>query len=70
MSALVEIEDLTVAYGDRIAVDALRFSVAEGTFVGFLGPNGAGKSSLIGAIISKLISFIGTRNAASGKDAE
>ena len=47
---MIEIEDLTVAYGDRIAVDALRFSVAEGTFVGILGPNGAGKSSLIGAI--------------------
>jgi ABC-2 type transport system ATP-binding protein len=30
-------------YGDKVAVDALSFSVLPGRVTGFLGPNGAGK---------------------------
>jgi ABC-2 type transport system ATP-binding protein len=43
--AMIEVTDLTKAYRDRVAIDALNFSIAEGEVVGFLGPNGAGKST-------------------------
>ncbi len=43
--AMIEVENLTKKYRDRVAIDALTFSIAEGAIVGFLGPNGAGKST-------------------------
>lgn len=42
---MIEVRDLTKAYGDRTAIERLNFSVAKGEVVGFLGPNGAGKST-------------------------
>ncbi|HST41211.1 MAG TPA: ATP-binding cassette domain-containing protein [Conexibacter sp.] len=42
---MIEVQDLTKRYGDRLAVDALSFTVQPGIVTGFLGPNGAGKST-------------------------
>ncbi len=43
--AMIEVENLTRKYRDRVAIDALNFKIEEGDIVGFLGPNGAGKST-------------------------
>ena len=43
--AMIEVENLTKRYRDRVAIDALNFKIEEGEIVGFLGPNGAGKST-------------------------
>jgi len=43
--AMIEVSGLTKRYRDRVAVDALDFTVDEGRILGFLGPNGAGKST-------------------------
>jgi ABC-2 type transport system ATP-binding protein len=43
--AMIEVENLTKRYRDRVAIDALNFTVNEGEILGFLGPNGAGKST-------------------------
>ena len=43
--AVIETEDLTKRYGDKIAVKDLTFTVRPGIVTGFLGPNGAGKST-------------------------
>jgi len=43
----VEVESLTVRYGDLTAVDELTFSAAAGEVTVVLGPNGAGKTSSI-----------------------
>lgn len=45
------VEDLSVAYGERSAVDHLSFTVRPGEIYGLLGANGAGKSSTIKAIV-------------------
>ena len=45
--AAVEIEDLTVRYGDLVAVDGISFTAAAGHITTVLGPNGAGKTSTI-----------------------
>lgn len=48
--ALIEIENLTIAYGKVRAVDGLDLHVSPGEVVGLLGGNGAGKSSTLRAI--------------------
>ena len=44
---MIEVKNLTKAYGDRLAIEKLSFSVKRGEIVGFLGPNGAGKSTTL-----------------------
>ena len=46
----LEVRDLTVAYGNAIAVDSMFLSVNSGERVTLIGPNGAGKTSLLNAI--------------------
>jgi ABC-2 type transport system ATP-binding protein len=45
--AAVVVEDLRMAYGDKVAVDGLSLSVARGTITAVLGPNGAGKTTTL-----------------------
>ena len=42
---MIEVEDLSKRYGEKVAVDGLDFVVQPGIVTGFLGPNGAGKST-------------------------
>ena len=49
------VKNLTLAYGDRVIVRDLNFSVAAGEFVGLLGPNGCGKSTLLAALTGLLM---------------
>ena len=42
---MIEVENLSKRYGEKLAVDGLDFVVQPGTVTGFLGPNGAGKST-------------------------
>ncbi len=43
-------QDLTVRYGDAVAVDRATFSVMPGQIVAVVGPSGSGKSSLLSAL--------------------
>lgn len=47
---MLEVTDLTVAYGGVVAVDSVSFTVAEGSITTVLGANGAGKTTLVRAI--------------------
>jgi ABC-2 type transport system ATP-binding protein len=42
---MIEVQNLTKRYGEKVAVDGLSFTVRPGMVTGFLGPNGAGKST-------------------------
>jgi ABC-2 type transport system ATP-binding protein len=44
---LIEVRELSKAYGTTLAVDRVSFDVPKGQIVGFLGPNGAGKSTTL-----------------------
>lgn len=48
---MIEIEGLTKAYGETLAVDDITFIVRPGIVTGFLGPNGAGKSTTMRMIL-------------------
>jgi ABC-2 type transport system ATP-binding protein len=45
--AAVEVDELTVRYGDVVAVDGVTFEAGAGEITAVLGPNGAGKTSTI-----------------------
>ena len=49
---MIEAQDLTKRYGDKLAVDHLSFTVEPGRVTGFLGPNGAGKSTTMRLILA------------------
>jgi ATP-binding cassette ChvD family protein len=44
---VVEVEQLRKAYGDRVLIDELTFTLPRGGIVGVIGPNGAGKTTLV-----------------------
>src|SRR5207253_2693761 len=43
---VVEVDHLRKAYGERLLIDNLSFSLPRGGIVGIIGPNGAGKTTL------------------------
>ena len=44
---MIELTDLTKAYGNFLAVDRLNLKIGKGEIFGFIGPNGAGKTTTI-----------------------
>ena len=64
---MIEVENLSKRYGDKLAVDRLSFSVPAGTVTGFLGPNGAGKSTTM-RMIAALDEPTTGRVPVNGKD--
>ena len=48
---LLEVENLTVSYGDILAVRNLSFVLDQGELVSIVGANGAGKTSILNAVM-------------------
>ncbi len=57
---MIQVENVTKKYGQRLAVDGLNFTVDRGEVLGFLGPNGAGKSTTMNIITGYLSATEGT----------
>jgi len=51
MSALLEIENVSKAFGGVQANHAISLTVPEGEIVGLIGPNGSGKTTLFSSIV-------------------
>src|ERR1051325_9919497 len=50
MTAIIEMQNLTVRLGNRIILDRLNGTLS-GRCIGLLGPNGSGKSTLINTLL-------------------
>jgi branched-chain amino acid transport system ATP-binding protein len=57
---MLDVKDLSVAYGGLRALSSVTLSVAEGRFVTLVGPNGAGKSTLFKTICGVVPPVSGT----------
>ena len=64
---MLQVEGLTVRYGDHLALDRVDLSVAEREVVCVLGPSGSGKSTLLRAIAGLETSSAG-RITVDGRD--
>jgi peptide/nickel transport system ATP-binding protein len=61
--ALLEVEDLRVAFGNSTAVDGVSFTVEEGKIVGLVGESGCGKSVTSLAVMGLLPKGRGSKRA-------
>jgi len=50
MSALLQLDQVTIRFGGLTAVNAVDFTVNEGELCGLIGPNGAGKTTVFNLI--------------------
>ncbi|MDG2084477.1 MAG: ATP-binding cassette domain-containing protein [Planctomycetota bacterium] len=52
---MIEIENLSLSFGDRRALDDVSFHVPKGAVTGFIGENGAGKTSTFRVLTTWLL---------------
>ena len=48
--SMLEVKNMTVAFGERKVVDDVSFTLEEGRWLMLIGPNGAGKSTIVNAV--------------------
>jgi len=57
---MIEVNQVTRRFSDKIAVNDISFSVSKGEVLGFLGPNGAGKTTTMRMITGSLATTSGS----------
>ena len=50
INTIIEFENISLAYGNRLILDNINFKINEGQIFGMLGPNGVGKSTIFNLI--------------------
>jgi lipopolysaccharide export system ATP-binding protein len=50
INTVIEFENISLAYGNRLILDNINFKINEGQIFGMLGPNGVGKSTIFNLI--------------------
>ena len=66
-NSIIEFENVSLAYGNRLILDNINFKINEGQIFGMLGPNGVGKSTIFN-LITGLISPRGGKIKIAGED--
>ena len=55
VNSIIEFENVSLSYGNRLILDNLNFKINEGQIFGMLGPNGVGKSTIFNLITGLII---------------
>lgn len=58
--SIIDVQNVTKRFNDKLVLDNISYSVEKGEVFGFIGPNGAGKSTLINIMTSLLVPDSGT----------
>ena len=66
-NSIIEFENVSLSYGNRLILDNLNFKINEGQIFGMLGPNGVGKSTIFN-LITGLINPGNGKIKITGKD--
>ena len=67
--SVIQVQNLTHRYGDRVALSNVSFEVSKGEIFGLLGPNGGGKSTLFRILSTMMVPTEG-RAIIAGHDVE
>ena len=51
MNSIIQINDLSAAYDDKVVLNHVDLTVYERDFLGIIGPNGGGKTTLVKCIL-------------------
>lgn len=54
MNTIVSLNNVSIKYGDTIAVESADLQIFDNDFIGIIGPNGGGKTSLIKSILGTI----------------
>ena len=65
--SIIQFENVSLAYGNRLILDNINFTINEGQIFGMLGPNGVGKSTIFN-LITGLITPRGGKIKIAGED--
>ena len=68
INTIIEFENVSLAYGNRLILDNINFKINEGQIFGMLGPNGVGKSTIFN-LITGLLNPQGGKIKIAGEDA-
>jgi ABC-2 type transport system ATP-binding protein len=68
--SVLSLQDVTLRYGEFVAVDSLCLEVSRGEVFGLLGPNGSGKSSTLSAIVGAVAPSAGVIRVAGLREAD
>ena len=68
INSIIELENISLSYGERPVLDNISFKINEGQIFGMLGPNGVGKSTIFN-LITGLIKPNAGKIKIAGEDA-
>ena len=68
INTIIEFENISLAYGNRLILDNINFKINEGQIFGMLGPNGVGKSTIFN-LLTGLINPKNGKIKIAGEDA-
>ncbi len=60
MKPIIEIENLSLSFGDKLILDSVSLQILQGDYLSLIGPNGAGKTSLLKCIMRIYAGYRGT----------
>ena len=60
MSDIIELKQLTKAYGSNVVLENMDLTIPKGAIVGLMGPNGCGKTSLMKILTGMINDYSGT----------